>query len=66
MTDMGGIMTDFDPDAVSKRLGNLEFDVQVAYDRLYEASPWLARQWIAKQEEKFSNNPARYAHRVVT
>jgi hypothetical protein len=66
--DKGDDMSEFDPDAVSKRLSGLEFDCRVALDRFMEASPWLARQLLEDYMERLGSSPRRFpsVHRVVT
>ena len=40
---------EFEPGA---RLAGLEFDARIAFERLIEASPWLARQFLDDCEEQ--------------
>jgi hypothetical protein len=42
----------FDANEISFRIGALEFDARQSFEKLLEASPWLARQHLDECEEK--------------
>jgi hypothetical protein len=48
------VTDEFDPNNISFRLGALQFDAEQAFERLLEASPWLARQFLDECEEKIT------------
>jgi hypothetical protein len=61
-------LSEFDIDAVSKRLSGLEFDCIVALDAFMEASPWLTRKLLEDYMEKLGPSSRRFpsVHRAVT
>jgi hypothetical protein len=48
---MEAVSDGVDPNNISFRLGALQFDAEQAFERLLEASPWLARQFLDDAEE---------------
>ncbi len=42
----------FDANDISFSMGALQFDAEQAFDRLLEANPWFARQFLDDCEEK--------------
>jgi hypothetical protein len=59
---METVSDEFDPNNISFRLGALQFDAEQAFERLLEASPWLARQHLDECEERMKprTHPAQF------
>jgi hypothetical protein len=53
----------FDANEISFRIGALEFDARQSFERLLEASPWLARQFLDDCEEQMRPRHRAQFHR---